>query len=1002
MKKVNIILAVCGIWCTLGTGLQARNVAVQVNDSLMFSEKTDMHRRVDFDAMRFVGQKRYRPDYSKFHNKGFFDNMSIGVYGGFMGISQQSEMTRLRGGSVFGLHVGKYFSPYSGVRIGFSRSAADRIFDNEHWQDYGLNIEHMFNLTTYLSGFNPFRTFEIVTTEGLGLHYTKMGLVSDKALDAHVGVQLKVNTGGKVDFFIEPRVTVYTDGVDHSGDKNWHLYDFGYSGVFGLNYRMGYSYRSEKRSESEGFGSDVFLSFGGGLQTMISSNTRAMGLWRTSGPLVSASVGKWITDPVALRLSLHGSYVSWKEVSPEYDNMALYGGGRLELMLDPFELFAGDTHSKSRFRVIPFAGLEFGVSGRQGVPEEQKDALRMFTYGGFTGGLQFKYNVEPDLAIYLEPRYTNVPYFYGHKNYLGYIEGYNFADQMVSLSLGVEMQRWSKARYMATVRKSDSSKRFVPHFIFNTQFGGAWAIQQVRSSIRHAGHAASMYGGYRFNSVSGLEGGLELGTVYTRTPVQYRQISVSGVAHYLFDVANLFAGYDPERRWGAALFAGPVVTKVSQNDSSHPVFFGLEAGGRLSYGVSDVLDFYAEPKVRCYSSRVYPVGSGTPVLVQLNVGTSYRFGFKGWRINNRTEDGRPAANNWFVGASMGAVNTFSRLASVFNGEAGMFAYAMGPAFSVYAGKWLTPFWALRTSLTASYYTYSLQGGKQSDLIVAYGGGRVEGLFNPFALSRRGKDFKVELIPMGGLEFGRSFRALGNTVPRGFYTGLTVALQLKFHTSGPYSFYLEPRVTRLPNSYLAGGNGKQRVYSNDNLVSLSFGAEVDRPRKSVRNAYDKDFRPYNYVSLGVGFGSQISPSRYNILRVSPMFEIYGGRQFNPYSGLRLGYDYIHLSSKPEPLMYKGYSSLSLDYMWSLGRTFAGYDSDRRLDLEAFAGPVCTWGNGHNYWGAEVGARGTISVGRAWNLYIQPKGRFYGKQILPSEYRQKSNMMFSISVGTSYCF
>ena len=97
------------------------------------------------------------------------------------------------------------------------------------------------------------------------------------------------------------------------------------------------------------------------------------------------SVGKWFLDLFGFRLSAFGSYDAWKENQKAgMDRMTLYGGGRAEVMLNPFVLFKKEARSM-RWGVVPMFGVELGMMKKQ---DEQEVISK--TYTGWTGGVQFK------------------------------------------------------------------------------------------------------------------------------------------------------------------------------------------------------------------------------------------------------------------------------------------------------------------------------------------------------------------------------------------------------------------------------------------------------------------------------------------------------------------------------------------------------------------------------------------------------------------------------------
>ena len=133
------------------------------------------------------------------------------------------------------------------MRLYGSWQSANRQSDNEKWTNYTLGIDHIFNLSTAFAGYNSYRMFELSTVEGLGVHLASLAGEKQKAVDFHLGLQMKISTGTRLDVFMEPGVSFYTDGIDISGNNNSHGYDIGFNARVGMNYRLGTFTRVEVR-----------------------------------------------------------------------------------------------------------------------------------------------------------------------------------------------------------------------------------------------------------------------------------------------------------------------------------------------------------------------------------------------------------------------------------------------------------------------------------------------------------------------------------------------------------------------------------------------------------------------------------------------------------------------------------------------------------------------------------------------------------------------------------
>lgn len=170
-------------------------------DSIMNARiKSDTAYRTKVDALEYSMQKRYRPGYGRFANDKIWDNLYIGFWGGVNGLFSRAGY-EMKGGSEIGVSVTKYLSPYNAVRVAGIINEGKRKLDNEPWSSYGILGEHLFNVTTYVNGFNPGRLLEFSTIEGIGMHRSSLGGEKQTAFDLHLGAQMKIRTGYAPGFF---------------------------------------------------------------------------------------------------------------------------------------------------------------------------------------------------------------------------------------------------------------------------------------------------------------------------------------------------------------------------------------------------------------------------------------------------------------------------------------------------------------------------------------------------------------------------------------------------------------------------------------------------------------------------------------------------------------------------------------------------------------------------------------------------------------------------------
>ena len=197
----------------------------------------------------------------------------------------------------------------------------------------------------------------------------------------------------------------------------------------------------EKSSETDR--SPVFVSAQGGVQYQYSELVKEMGITSTFGPHAAVSVGKWFAPFLAMRVSGFFGQDTWNSydtVNEEETFMTIhylttrYMGVRTEAMCNVLGFF-DDRKWTRQWAFSVLAGVGLGGMIKKDISQEIKQA-----YIGFTGGLQFKYNINRRWGVFVEPRMSLVPYSHMPKGEGGEIlmNRQNYHDNIYSLNLGVE------------------------------------------------------------------------------------------------------------------------------------------------------------------------------------------------------------------------------------------------------------------------------------------------------------------------------------------------------------------------------------------------------------------------------------------------------------------------------------------------------------------------------------------------------------------------------------
>lgn len=84
---------------------------------------------------------------------------------------------------------------------------------------------------------------------------------------------------------------------------------------------------------------------------------------------------------------------------------------------------------------------------------------------------------------------------------------------------------------------------------------------------------------------------------------------------------------------------------------------------------------------------------------------------------------------------------------------------------------------------------------------------------------------------------------------------------------------------------------------------------------------------------------------------------------------------------------------------------GYDPERKYDVQLFAGIVASMRMKHEnrfFIGRRSGTANILPVGRRFKVFLEPKIRIYGKELLMQDNVQGSDIMMSLNAGTSFSF
>ena len=538
-----------------------------------------------FNAIDYTLQKRKRPaDRVEFKNSRFMDNTFLMLSGGIQRLAPWG-MHRFDVGPDLSISMGKALNPSNMVRAGVSAGYWNRDTDKSKLVHGGIQVDHLFNMTSFALGYDPGRVFEVSTVEGIGYHLSSFGKEVKHA-------------------------------IDYSGSSNWHKYDLAYGALAGINYRFTTSevnLDSDSFFPENGWLSNTFVSFSGGVQAPFSSD--GIGFSNAAGPSANLSVGKWLMPLFGVQLSAYAGFNRWgaKERPGEY-YLSAYAGGRAELLVDLLSFFT--SWQDSRFGMVAMAGVDFGkMSKRIEWPYHKiKD-----NYVGATAALQLKYYVKDNIGIFLEPRLLHIPYHLDMRRENSVVsERYDYNDKLWAVNVGLELRRASKEQ----LEENSAEGLFYPGF-FVSAGGGTNVPLKMANRWNCYGYQAGAAFGYRFAPLSAVR--LSADYAYFKTKIKGEDWRCTTVGiDYMGGLLGFFQGYDPLRPFDLEVVAGPVAT---YDFTGRQWRFGGEAGLHLSYEVAGGCRVYAEPLMRLYKRPFAPVAeiNGCTILPLLSAGVSYAF-----------------------------------------------------------------------------------------------------------------------------------------------------------------------------------------------------------------------------------------------------------------------------------------------------------------------------------------------------------------------------------------
>ena len=387
-------------------------VTAAAQDSLSVSGRT---RPAGFDAGDMVAAGRSRAtDVSLFVNEKFADNLSLQVVAASV-VPRSSDY-----GFSFlsGLAMQKWCTPSVGVRVAASGGYVPYNLTGKHVPEVYASASVLFNLSSYIGGYDQSRFCEVSTVLGVGYSCVWEGR-PEHFLVGNIGVDVSMKVSRRLAVHLEPYVPVR---VNHAG----LAYGFGTS--------VGLAYDFSEKALSPTCAGRNFLSLSGGMQMQNSVMMRRASAADRLGFHATFGVGRRFTDFFDLKLSAAYSKNTWQVYYGGQRMPAQYYALRLEGEFDILRFAMRNSETFCRFGCGVLAGPEMGVMFKKDLGYSLKKH-----YVGLAAGIHADYHLGERLRVFLEPRFTLVPYTAQNDDSTSYNFNRNYYDSLFNLNLGLEI-----------------------------------------------------------------------------------------------------------------------------------------------------------------------------------------------------------------------------------------------------------------------------------------------------------------------------------------------------------------------------------------------------------------------------------------------------------------------------------------------------------------------------------------------------------------------------------
>lgn len=514
---------------------------------------------------RLRPETRHSQPYAK--GSSFLDGAFFSVYAG-PGAIVNSDFGdwHNRFGARAGLSFGKWFDPFSGVRLSLSASTYKQP-GKARVKAIGIGADYLWNMHNTFGGYNPDRRFWLNALAGVSANASTSGQGREFVLGAGGGVQANFRLGKRADFFLEPRLDVYK-GEYAAYSSSAGSYDATASLLAGFTVHqpVGSSHKSVERDDfvQKSWFDHLFVEAGAGI--MLPATSTALGHPDDYvRPAAYAAVGKWLNAVSGVQVQLAAGQL----VDGKVRRKTMSVGADYLLNLTNA---VGGYHVDRRAELVASVGLNGAV----------RSGNNDLNIGG-TLALKGIFHINSMWGVFLSPQLR----LYG-KDFMRSSGSIGDLDATGALLAGIHVSMngyvpaESREAYEADPRKS----------FYSVAGGVSIPANSLRESSQWGPVGRLSYGRW-FAPASAWRaniGGLE------RKVGKERYAKITAGADYMADLSTLAFGYNEDRSVSLRALAG-LNLGMDYSDGKARFAPDIHAGGQLAVRVAPRLEVYAEPQL---------------------------------------------------------------------------------------------------------------------------------------------------------------------------------------------------------------------------------------------------------------------------------------------------------------------------------------------------------------------------------------------------------------------